>query len=143
MMWMAPELFTPGAAFDYAADVYSYGNICTAVHNLQRILYFLFLRCLLLCFRAVFYLSYLHTLLTAVGIVLWEICEQRIPYEEDFAEQPFFYEIQSLVSSGGRPRRTPSTPAALEAIMIRCWEADFRARPSFAEVVVALSLVNL
>lgn len=70
------------------------------------------------------------------GITMWEILEQKTPFQD--AENPWGTLI-AITEKGLRPKITVSTASVYINMMKKCWDADPSNRPSFAEIVDALS----
>lgn len=79
---------------------------------------------------------------TVQGIVLWEIMEQTLPYQDN-AELAFFYIIREQVCNGLRPTVSANTPLEYRDLMQLCWVHSPDKRPSFATIVDKIeSLLN-
>ena len=69
------------------------------------------------------------------GIVLWEVATQQLPW----LDKQHSWDIANAVQAGERPDMTEVPPGhALAALMLRCWQADPHARPTFDAVLQAL-----
>ena len=100
---MAPELLDPepsGKRSDCRVDVYSFG-VC------HRNPFVMILKCLSL-----------------YQIMLWEIYSRKKPWPDKQQAQLVFPVLQ-----GKRPVPMPfNCPAAIEKLIVRCWDGDFTTR---------------
>lgn len=71
------------------------------------------------------------------GIVLWEIATRRRPYDDFVNIGPMGRWLRMAVQDGLRPDvaavDAAVCPAAVQALMVRCWDARADARPTAAE----------
>ncbi|GAB0489674.1 hypothetical protein MMPV_000899 [Pyropia vietnamensis] len=68
------------------------------------------------------------------GILLWELVARKLPF---FGMAPMQVGL-AVVNTGLRPPIPRDCPRPLAILMRRCWEQDFRHRPSFKEAGKAL-----
>lgn len=68
------------------------------------------------------------------GILLWEILSMERPFERYTCNMY----LDLIVEKGHRPKCDESWPLPLRSLMSRCWQADWRKRPSCTEVVQVL-----
>mmetsp|Transcript_49784 Transcript_49784/g.119356 ORF Transcript_49784/g.119356 Transcript_49784/m.119356 type:complete len:459 (+) Transcript_49784:160-1536(+) len=69
------------------------------------------------------------------GVVMWEVFSPgKVPYECEDSDQ----HVASLVCAGVRLERPLSCPAAVFAVMLRCWRAEPASRPSFEAIKLLL-----
>jgi len=68
------------------------------------------------------------------GILLWELVARKLPF---FGMAPMQVGL-AVVNTGLRPPIPRDCPRPLAILMRRCWEQDFRHRPSFKEASKAL-----
>jgi N-acetylneuraminic acid mutarotase len=72
------------------------------------------------------------------GIVLWEIWERRLPYDDH--DSGFSYQIETLVCQGTRPTipKHNEWPSDVISLMCTCWCHHPHKRPTFDSVVEKL-----
>mmetsp|Transcript_34979 Transcript_34979/g.89376 ORF Transcript_34979/g.89376 Transcript_34979/m.89376 type:complete len:469 (-) Transcript_34979:50-1456(-) len=69
------------------------------------------------------------------GVLLWEAFSPgRVPYEGEESDE----QVGALVRAGVTLGRPAACPAAVHAVMRRCWRADPAGRPSFGALRVML-----
>ncbi len=68
------------------------------------------------------------------GIMLWQMARDRLPFK-GMSRDEF---MTSVVLAGDRPKLDKSWPRPFSNLLSTCWSADYRKRPSFQQVVVAL-----
>ena len=74
-------------------------------------------------------------LCVADGVTLWEmLTDAQTPYAFISSDQ----EVAQRVCAGERPEEPPDCPAALWALMQRCWAASAEARPTFEHLLLEL-----
>ncbi len=72
-----------------------------------------------------------------LGIVLWEILEQRLPWDELVEGGQFMLlDLLDELSRGRRPAITKSCPASYLELMRRCWATVPSMRPSFNDILI-------
>ena len=75
------------------------------------------------------------------GIVMWEIATSRLPFDTLGSEGMFaFFEA---IGEGARPDIPPGLPPPFRVLMVRCWDADPSARPTTAELHMAVSKLDI
>eukprot|EP00038_Savillea_parva_P015069 m.12923 g.12923 ORF g.12923 m.12923 type:complete len:1524 (-) comp2993_c0_seq1:30-4601(-) len=72
------------------------------------------------------------------GIVMWEICSRKLPWD-NVVPGPLGINIKKLVVAGSRPPIPDTVPPRYSLLMQHCWDSDPKTRPSFAVVVHRLS----
>lgn len=73
------------------------------------------------------------------GIVMWEICARKYPYEGIG-----LLKLVTGVTSGSlRPPIPPGTPSAWSTLMTRCWSGDPSSRPTFDTILKELKAMQL
>lgn len=68
------------------------------------------------------------------GITLWQMARNSIPFDGLYKEH--FFRI--VVVEGERPKIDTSWPEQFSRLLRQCWDADYRKRPSFSQVVLEL-----
>eukprot|EP01128_Nolandella_sp_AFSM9_P000197 TRINITY_DN10376_c0_g1_i1.p1 TRINITY_DN10376_c0_g1~~TRINITY_DN10376_c0_g1_i1.p1 ORF type:complete len:622 (-),score=104.24 TRINITY_DN10376_c0_g1_i1:565-2430(-) len=72
------------------------------------------------------------------GVILWELLTGKVPY----AELRNWKEFKKAVCQLHKRPRIPTTAVpSLEYLIARCWDPDYRNRPSFSEIVFRLKEV--
>jgi serine/threonine protein kinase len=61
------------------------------------------------------------------GMVLWEMAERRRPFDHLTSR----FDIMDAIRAGNRPPFSAECPAALRALIQRCWQSEPSRRPTF------------
>lgn len=65
------------------------------------------------------------------GVILWELWSGKDP-QGDLAPLAF---ANKVAHENFRPPIAPNTPAAIKELIVRCWDADAKKRPSFDDIL--------
>ena len=68
------------------------------------------------------------------GIVLWELWERKVPFQE-FSSS---FDMMDAIRQGKRPEMSPSAPPFLKDLYLRCIDGTPSRRPKFAVIVKEL-----
>lgn len=71
------------------------------------------------------------------GIILWELLTGKVPYSEYKNWKDFKH---AVCIEGARPT-IPETIPSLEYLIRRCWDHNYRNRPSFSEIIFRINEV--
>ena len=84
-------------------------------------------------------LTTFYPLPLSFAIVMWEILSRALPYEHLKTN----WAIREFVVAGQRPTLPePSLGLEYNELMTRCWSADPKERPSFADSVIVLTSLS-
>jgi len=72
------------------------------------------------------------------GIILWELLTRKIPYAEYHQYKDFKHAVSVL---GVRPEIPEGTLPSLTDLIKQCWNADYKVRPSFSEIIFRINEV--
>jgi serine/threonine protein kinase len=73
----------------------------------------------------------------AYGMFMYELCTTAKPFKEKSQETPF--KFQQYVIDGQRPTIPPYVPDPFKELMTKCWDKAAEQRPTFQEIVEAIS----
>ena len=68
------------------------------------------------------------------GIMTWEIVSSKVAFE-GFSLSEF---RDRIIMNGERPPIDPRWPPAFQSLLQSCWNTDYEARPSFAQILLVL-----
>ncbi len=77
----------------------------------------------------------------AFGIILWELMTRLIPFR-GHDEGKDYVKLIKGITDGLRPPIPSSLPAGLQSLMTSCWAADPAKRPTFAQIIDQLQVLE-
>lgn len=76
------------------------------------------------------------------GMIMYEVATRKLPFFDFEFEN--LYELERLVSNGGRPTLDiGNCPEQFASIMQQCWQSEPSARPSFTDLSRSLPEVQI
>jgi len=84
----------------------------------------------------------------SLGIILWELVVRCLSkqYKSPYSEYPFIsFDFQIIIQTsqnGLRPTVPPECPPVIASLIQRCWHADPDSRPSCAEILKTLDVLQ-
>jgi hypothetical protein len=79
-------------------------------------------------------LSSYNIFICSFGIVLWEICTRKLPFDH----YSFNYEVVDAVLAGERPEIPKATVDGYSSLMMDCWQQQSNKRPPFTAILPSL-----
>ena len=75
------------------------------------------------------------------GIMVWEICTRRIPYEDKKNQMQISFHVTAKKMRPDKSLIPIETPSGLRELMEYCWDHDPNKRPNFEQILIFLKKI--